>query len=157
MAKAAATTLWKELRSSALYKPSQGRIVRQATAYTMFAVVVLGAYIWQNSWMIGVSIPWSTFFLPSDADATPWIKYGIPWAWGALGCWIAYRLVNHQPFAEFLIAVEGELVKVSWPSKSQLKLSTIVVIGVMFFFGALLFAYDILWSFVLTATGILRV
>ena len=33
-----------------------------------------------------------------------------------LGLWIGYRLVNMPQFADFLIAVEAEMNKVSWPS-----------------------------------------
>ena len=33
--------------------------------------------------------------------------------------WFAYRLVNLSSFADFLIAVEVEMTKVSWPSRDR--------------------------------------
>jgi preprotein translocase subunit SecE len=45
-------------------------------------------------------------------------------------------------FADFLISVEGEMNKVSWPSRSELFRASLVVILVIFFLAALLFAYD---------------
>jgi preprotein translocase subunit SecE len=45
-------------------------------------------------------------------------------------------------FADFLISVEGEMNKVSWPSRSELFRASLVVILVIFFLAALLFGYD---------------
>ena len=33
----------------------------------------------------------------------------------AFGLWLGYRIVNVPQFADFLIAVEAEMNKVSWP------------------------------------------
>ena len=37
-----------------------------------------------------------------------------------VGVWLGYRLVNIPRFADFLIAVEAEMNKVSWPSRGEL-------------------------------------
>ena len=62
-----------------------------------------------------------------------------------LGCWIAYRLVNLPSFADFLIAVEAEMNKVSWPTRTELFRSSLVVIFSILFLAAVLFAYDLFW------------
>ena len=43
--------------------------------------------------------------------------------------------MTQQQFADFLIAVEAEMTKVSWPSRGELVRSSIVVILVIFLFG----------------------
>ncbi len=47
-------------------------------------------------------------------------------------------------FADFLISVEGEMNKVSWPSRAELFRASLVVILVIFFLAAVLFCYDLL-------------
>ncbi len=61
-----------------------------------------------------------------------------------LGAWAAFRVVNIPAFADFLISVEGEMNKVSWPSRGELFRASVVVILVIFFLAALLFLYDAL-------------
>ena len=39
-----------------------------------------------------------------------------------------FRLVNLPKFADFLIAVEAEMNKVSWPTRTELFRSSVVVI-----------------------------
>ncbi len=52
-------------------------------------------------------------------------------------------------FADFLISVEGEMNKVSWPSRGELFRASLVVILVIFFLAALLFAYDAVLTWML--------
>jgi preprotein translocase subunit SecE len=59
--------------------------------------------------------------------------------------WAAYRIVNLPVFADFLIAVEAEMNKVSWPSWSELVRWSMVVIIVIFSIGFLLAAFDMFW------------
>jgi preprotein translocase subunit SecE len=58
-------------------------------------------------------------------------------------------------FADFLIAVEAEMNKVSWPSRAELVRSSVVVIMVLFLLAIVLFGLDIVWSFVFEWLGIL--
>jgi preprotein translocase subunit SecE len=60
--------------------------------------------------------------------------------------WFGYRLVNWPRFADFLIAVEAEMSKVSWPTKTELYRASMVVIFTMFFLAILLFCYDAFWQ-----------
>ena len=53
-------------------------------------------------------------------------------------------IINYPKFADFLISVEAEMNKVSWPGRSELWRASVVVIVVIFFLAGLLYAYDIL-------------
>ena len=43
--------------------------------------------------------------------------------------WVIFRIVHFPPFAEFLIATEAEMNKVSWTSKDDLYRATTVVLA----------------------------
>jgi preprotein translocase subunit SecE len=73
---------------------------------------------------------------------------------GIVGVWIAFRLVNIPSFADFLIAVEAEMNKVSWPTRAELIRSSIVVILLIVFLALLLFGYDIFWRQLLYQLGV---
>ena len=65
---------------------------------------------------------------------------------GAGRLWIAFRLVNMPRFADFLISVEAEMNKVSWPTRTELFAASMVVIVVIFLLTAILFVYDLVWK-----------
>ena len=141
MAKAEVGTFWGELASASLYKRNQGRLSRQLTGAGLAGLVGVGA--WRLS---------QTVLLSSEA----WLRYGVPIAIAAVGAWFAFRLVNYPRFAEFLISVEGEMSKVSWPSWVELRRSTVVVLSTMIFLGLVLFTYDFIWYRVLSWIGVLQ-
>lgn len=123
-----------------LYKRTQGRLVRQVsgTAAAILAIV----------------LAWSLSEGPL-VDFAQEIRYGIPVALAAVGCWAAYRLVNHPPVADFLIGVEEEMAKVSWPTQGEVYRASVVVLITMVLLSTMLFAYDILWQLILQGLGIL--
>ena len=139
---AASASIWHELFLEAgLYKRSQGRIARQVTFAALAITIGLGV--------------WQLFDLLSINDSA-WIKYGIPGAILVVGVWLSYRVVNLPRFADFLISVEAEMNKVSWPSRGELIRSSVVVVFVIFFLAMLLFGYDLFWQTVFTWIGILH-
>jgi preprotein translocase subunit SecE len=127
-----APSLIHELTHFGVYKRSQGRITRQVT-FAVFLVASLIAAWRLNAWLGGVEW-WAG------------AEYALPLAVAVLGIWGAFRLVNWPRFADFLIAVEAEMNKVSWPSKGELIRSSCVVIFVIFALAAILFLYDFVWS-----------
>lgn len=133
----------QELFASGLYKRNQGKMVRQITAAVIFAVA--GVSAWRAH---------DLFIAPQLGDANRLVGYLIALALAAVGCWIGYRLVNWPRFADFLISVEAELNKVSWPTQRELVRASIVVIFTILFLSAILFAYDALWKFLFGALGI---
>ena len=60
--------------------------------------------------------------------------------------WVCYRLVNVPAFADFLIAVEAEMNKVSWPTRPELFRAAAVVLLVIFLMGAYLSVCDLVWG-----------
>jgi len=132
----------QELFSFGFYKRNQGRIARQATFVSLLLIVALGA--WALSHYLGsfVTDDWS-------AMQQNTVHYFIPLAVLLVGGWASFRVVQLPSFADFLISVEGEMNKVSWPSRSELFRATLVVILVIFFLAALLFAYDYVLQYIL--------
>jgi preprotein translocase subunit SecE len=135
--------LMQELFASGLYKRNQGKMVRQITAVSIF--LVAGVSAWRAH---------ALFISPAIGDQNRAVGYLIALALAGLGCWIGYRLVNWPKFADFLISVEAELNKVSWPTQKELVRASIVVIFTILFLSAILFAYDAIWKFLFGALGI---
>jgi preprotein translocase subunit SecE len=125
-----ASPLFSELFHLGLYKPSQGRMVRRVTFAALAITVALGA------WTLN-------FHLARYGQV---VQYAVPSLILAVGLWIAFRVVNMPRFADFLIAVEAELNKVSWPSRGELFRSTVVVLITIIVLTVLLFAYDLFWG-----------
>ena len=70
--------------------------------------------------------------------------------------WVIFRIVHFPPFAEFLIATEAEMNKVSWTSKEDLYRSTMVVLTTVLLMAVFLFVVDWLWLFILRNIGVLQ-
>jgi preprotein translocase subunit SecE len=135
-----AGSLVGEIFHVGLYKPNQGRITRQITGGTLWVGVALGCWRLQQSMY----------------QFEYW-QFVIPLALLVLGLWSSYRVVNYPKFADFLIAVEAEMNKVSWPSRMELVRSSMVVIFVIFSMALVLFGYDLVWRFLFkNVLGILR-
>jgi preprotein translocase subunit SecE len=73
-----------------------------------------------------------------------------------VGLWLGFRVVNLPSFADFLIAVEAEMNKVSWPSRTELIRASMVVIILMFGLTVVLYAYDISLTILLEALGVVQ-
>jgi preprotein translocase subunit SecE len=108
------------------YKRSQGRIARQVTFFAIWLAFSVGA--------------WNLYGMAQ----TPFWRYAVPTVLVAAGAWIAFRIVNLPSFADFLISVEAEMNKVSWPGRSELWRASMVVIVVIFLLAAILFGYDLI-------------
>ena len=64
--------------------------------------------------------------------------------------WIGWRLVNYPPFADFLIATEAEMNKVSWTTRKRLVQDTLIVLTTMLLLTVFLFVVDVVWFKVLS-------
>lgn len=134
----------QELFSFGFYKRNQGRIARQATFGALAVIVALGA--WSLSQYLGGVISDH----PDWSESTQrTLKYFLPLTLLVLGVWASFRVVQIPTFAEFLISVENEMNKVSWPSRGELYRASLVVILVIFFLAFLLYAYDFVLRWVL--------
>jgi preprotein translocase subunit SecE len=123
----------QELFQFGVYKRNQGRVTRQATFVAVAAVVAFGVYR-----LFDVLIVYP--------DLDQW-RYAITAAVLLGGLWLSYRVVNYPRFADFLIAVEAEMNKVSWPTRVELIRNSMVVIVVIFILAFVLFFYDLFWNF----------
>jgi preprotein translocase subunit SecE len=137
----AVSPFFRELFQLGIYKRSQGRIARQITFATLAVILLLGA------WRLSV-------FLISANHA---MRFAMPGALAVVGIWLAFRLVNLPSFADFLIAVEAEMNKVSWPTRGELFRSSMVVIFCIFFLAAVLFGFDLFWRTLLHLLRIIDV
>jgi len=72
-----------------------------------------------------------------------------------VGWWIAFRSIHWPVFADFLVSVEAEMVKVSWPSKVEVYSSTLVVLAMFVILAAVIFAWDVVLVFVFRWLGII--
>ena len=86
----------------------------------------------------------------------PAVRFVMPLVLGALALWFSWRLVNLPPFADFLIATEAELNKVSWTPRRRLVQDTIVVLVTTLLITFFLLFADLIWSQLLTRVGVLR-
>ncbi len=127
-----------------LYKRNQGRITRQITFAAIAVTVGLGT--WQL-FASEVTKTWLNWVggLPESSG-----MFVVPLLLLTVGVWFAYRLVNMANFADFLIAVEAEMNKVSWPSRGELFRASLVVICVIILLAGCLFAFDMFWRFLFT-------
>ena len=133
--------LMSEFLKPDLYKRSQGRLARQITCAVIWVVVALGC------WRLAVT---------GLATQQLAVQYSVPAVLLVIGMWIGYRLVNYPPFADFLIAVEAEMNKVSWPTWRELSRSTVVVIVLIVGLTAVLFSLDLIWAFALKVLGVTK-
>lgn len=133
------TGFWVELFQFGLYKPNQGRIVRQVT---FTAIALIGFLVAYEMFRVG-------FF-----DRLGGGKYLAMIGVTLVGAWFAFRFVNYSAMADFLIAVEAEMNKVSWPTKKEMWNASMVVIFVIFAMSAFLFLFDAIWTFLFETIGI---
>ena len=73
-----------------------------------------------------------------------------------MGFFLVWRLVNVPAFADFLIATDSEMSKVSWPPFKKLWRDTLVVVAGMFLMGGMIMAIDWVWRGVLTTISVLQ-
>ena len=120
-----------------LYKPNQGRVVRQVT--------------FLSATLLSCLVAWEVKRSFSGLGNAGWF---VMMAVAAVLVWVVYRVVNYSVFADFLIAVEAEMNKVSWPTRRELWNASLVVMFVIFSMAAFLFLFDAVWTVVFETIGI---
>jgi len=123
-------------------KPNQGRVVRQITFFGLWLLYGLAGWLvagWILEWLSG-------YFQITEA-----VRYAAVALVSLLSFWTAYRSVNIMSFADFLIGVEAEMRKVTWPTRTELISGSSVVLFVVVSLAALMFSFDMIWTAVFTA------
>jgi preprotein translocase SecE subunit len=124
-------------------------------------LAIIAAGLWEYIWnrTITVNTRWDVP-VPFDAEQLIILMYApaltISILVAILGLWFSYRLVNYPRFADFLIATDAELNKVSWSTQRKLVQDTIVVLVTVLLMAIFLFTMDYLLVFVLSRTGVLH-
>ncbi len=121
-----------------IYRKTQGRWTRLGTVAGVGILVVIGTwYLWSE--------------LPSSLLL---FRALIPLV-VLLGCfYVLLRVVNSKKPADFMIATEGEMKKVSWSSKKEIIGSTKVVIVTLLIMGAVLFLVDLVFMALMKFVGV---
>ncbi len=133
------------------YKRHQGIRVRRLTVLGVIVLFGSGVYamvhnnvIPSGDWMIALPMTNAKLTLLPDAQFT------IPFLAIGLTIWFAWRIVNYPVFADFLVATEAEINKVSWTPRAKLIRDTIVVLITTFIITLFLFLVDIFWAWILS-------
>ena len=113
-----------------IYKRGQGRYTRLGTILAVMFVATIGAYLLSRELSTVTAV---------------WVRYAIPTVvWLGIGVLILW-LANRPSSADFLIATESEMKKVSWSSRKEIVGSTKVVIIFMVVIASILFGVDFMF------------
>lgn len=134
------------LFSTSIYKRNQGRLARQVTFAAL--ATVLGIGVWRLSQFLPL---WFGDLVEGAAGGADLgvLRILVPAALLVAVAWFCFRLVNLPRFADFLVAVESEMAKVSWPSAGEVMRSSAVIIFLIFAMALILAGYDLFWWFFL--------
>jgi len=110
------------------YKPGQGTWTRGMSAAGIAVLVVFGIF-WIDSEI--------------EAKANEYVRAGVALAILAFFAGISWWLLNKPRIVDFMIATESEMRKVNWPSKTEIKGSTAVVIIGTLLVTSILFVIDL--------------
>ncbi len=126
-----------------IYKKKQGKHTRLATFMSVMFIGAVGAY------------ELSTALAAWDATNIAYVRYGVPVLAAGLLAWLMFWIVNRPKTADFLIATEGEMKKVSWSSRKEVIGSTKVVMITTFILAVLLLAVDLVFQLAFQTIGVM--
>ena len=131
-----------------IYKRGQGKYTRLSSAFAGAIIVGLGCLrlfrkLEAASW--GLS-----------NKATLWIATMVPAGLFVILALLVFWLVNKASVADFMIAAEGEMKKVSWSSRNEIIGSTKVVIMFTVLLALTLFIVDLLFQALFSSIGVLK-
>jgi len=98
-----------------IYKRGQGKNSRLGSALVVFAITAVGC--------------WKLYGQLQNFGL--WVQTMVPVGVCAVFAGLIYWLSNKPSIADFLIAAEGEIKKVSWSTRKEIVNSTIIVIFVV--------------------------
>ena len=112
-----------------IYKRGQGKYTRLCSAFAAGIIVGLGCL--------------QLYKKLQATDLGLWIETMVPAGLFVVLALLTSWLINKPSVADFMIAAEGEMKKVSWSSKQEIAVSTSIVIVVVIFMALLLGATDL--------------
>jgi preprotein translocase SecE subunit len=139
------------------YKRTQGLHMRRYTIMGILIVLLSGVWsLWSREVLPPGNLVYSLpFGLPNFTALTDQ-NVSVPLLLTLAALWIGWRAVNIPTFADFLIATEAEMNKVSWSSRKRLVQDTIVVLLTTLLLTMFLLLIDLFWGWLLSdALGVL--
>ena len=122
------------------------------TAVGAGILLVLGCYtLYQKLDAIGTTDSWVS------PTAKIWLQAGIPATLLLVCSWIIFKILNVPKYADFMIATEGEMKKVSWSTKKEIITSTKVVIITVIILSITLAVIDQAFALLFHKIGVLKV
>lgn len=121
-----------------IYKRGQGKYTRLWSAFAVAVVAGLGCLRLYRKLEIA---SWGL-----NPKATLWIATMVPAGLFVILAFVIFWLVNKPSVADFMVAAEGEMKKVSWSSRQEIMVSTFIVIVVVVIMALLLGTTDISFS-----------
>src|SRR5262249_38359769 len=139
-----------------------GMRVRRATMLGVMLLGGSGIYALYNHVLFGTAVKdWILRipFMDRVIPILPDVGLTLPLLLAAVCFWPAFRIVNLPVFADFLIATEAEVNKVSWPTRKSVIQDTVVVLVTVILLTFFLFGVDIAWGWILSrpVVGVLQV
>ena len=128
-----------------IYKRNQGKYTRISTFVSGMVIGAIGAGLLGQK--IAAAMPYG--------KVTAYVKYGVPAAMIIALAALMFWLVNRASSADFLIATEGEMKKVSWSSRKEVVGSTKVVIITAAIVSLVLLAVDLMFVWVFGKLGVM--
>jgi preprotein translocase SecE subunit len=133
------------------HKRTQGVHVRRYVMIGLLLVGATGAWAIYEHQSLGVgdavfAVPFTDLRVP----LLPARELVVPALIALATLWVAWRAVNMPTFADFLIATEAEMNKVSWTSRKKLIQDTIVVLVTVVLLTLFLLVIDLFWGWLLS-------
>ncbi len=132
--------------AAGIYKQGQGYWVRMMSSIAAGLVIAMGAaWLWDNlkTTKIGNIEP---IYISATGAVLFMLVFSL----------IGFYLIGRKPkVVDFLIATEGEIKKVNWSTRREIVGSTWVVIGLTVFIALLCWVFDLVFTKVFQAMGVL--
>ena len=112
-----------------IYKRGQGKYTRLCSAFGIALIAGLGCLQLYKKLQAG--------------DLGLWVETMVPAGLFVILALLIFWLANKPSLANFMIAAEGEMKKVSWSSRQEIAVSTFIVIIVVISMAVLLGTTDI--------------
>ena len=115
-----------------IYKRGQGKYTRLCSAFGAAIVAALGCL--------------QLYRKLDGTDLGLWVKTMVPAGLFVGFSLLIFWLVNKPSVADFMVAAEGEMKKVSWSSRKEIAVSTFIVIMVVILMAVLLGITDLVFQ-----------
>jgi len=107
-----------------IYKRGQGKYTRLCSAFAVIIIAGLGSM--------------QIYKKLQQSELGLWVETIIPAGLFLVLAVLALYLVNKPSVADFMVAAEGEMKKVTWSKKEEIVVSTTVVIAVVIIMAVIL-------------------